>query len=97
MGKYSMTKSRNKYSGRIRDVYDTSSFNDDGWNALRYLVGDVGIFGIKPFKMYDEYNYMSDYLKNRGLSWSDMKYPSLAPKSGSGLHVSVHALERLYK
>lgn len=33
------------------------------------LIGDV-------FKDEDNYNYYSDYLKNRGLSWSDVKYPT---------------------
>lgn len=98
MGKYSMTKSRNARAVKTRDLYGSSSVSDDDWNAVRYLFGDVGIFGFKPFKMYDEFNFMNDYLKNRGLSWSDIKYPSIAPKSGSGnWKVSTKAVERLYK
>lgn len=99
MGKYSMTKSRNARAVKTRDLYGSSSVSDNDWNAIRYLLGDVGAFGFYPFKMYDEFNYMNDYLKNRGLSWSDMKYPSLAPKSSAGFHwnVSTKALKRLYR
>lgn len=27
----------------------------------------------------DNWNYMNDYLRNRGMDWSDVKYPSRLP------------------
>lgn len=29
-----------------------------------------------PYTAYDKENSMKDYMKNRGLTWSDVKYPS---------------------
>lgn len=97
MGKYSMTKSRRSYATKSREIYGTSALNDDAVNQIRYLAGDFGIFGVKPFELYDKYNYMSDYLRNRGMSWSDMKYPSLAKNNG-GMNWSFNwkSAKRLY-
>lgn len=99
MGKYSMTKSRNGHAVSMRDLYGSSAVSDDNWNAIRYMLSDVGAFGLYPFKMYDEHKWMSDYLKNRGMKWSDMKYPALASKSGTGVKwsLSKKALKHLYE
>lgn len=99
MGKYSMTKTRNNRAITTRDLYGSSSVSDNDWNAIRYMLSDVGAFGIYPFKMYDEHKWMSDYLKNRGLEWKDIKYPAIAPKAGSGVKLSVNTkvLKRLYR
>lgn len=99
MGKYSMTKSRNDSAVSTRDLYGSSSVSDNEWNAVRYMLSDVGAFGIYPLKMYDEFQWMNDYLKNRGMKWSDMKYPAIAPKSGAGVKwsLSKKAVKRLYE
>lgn len=93
-----MTKSRNSHAVKTRDLYGSSSVTNDEWNFTRYMLADVGAFGFYPFKMWDEYQFMSDYLKNRGLSWSDMKYPALAKNSGVGAKLSVSKnIEKLYR
>lgn len=66
---------------------------------LEYMFGGVDIFGFRPFQAGEQYRYMDDYLRQRGLSWSDVKYPSLARGAGSmsGLfNGSARAISRLY-
>nr|WCR62153.1 MAG: hypothetical protein [Smacoviridae sp.] len=48
----------------------------------------------------DNFNWMSDYLKNTGLDWSDMLYPSRNSGSGSGsdiLNFTSSNIEKFYK
>lgn len=48
----------------------------------------------------DNWNFINDYMSNRGLSWSDVKYPSRvvgASTSGYGLNFVSSNVEKLYK
>lgn len=48
----------------------------------------------------DNFNWMADYLKNTGLDWSDMLYPSRNSGSGSGsdiLNFTSSNIEKFYK
>lgn len=57
------------------------------------VVGDV-------IRSRDNWNYINDYMSNRGLSWSDVKYPSRvlgASTSGYGLNFVSSNIENLYK
>lgn len=48
----------------------------------------------------DNFNWMSDYLKNNNMSWSDMLYPSKASGSGAGsdmINFTSRNIEKLYK
>lgn len=85
--------SKHKNMRSVDDALGTSS------NQFRYLFGGLDIFGIKPFEIYDSFSYMNDYMKNRGLSWSDMKYPTLAKYSGYGssaINADFDVIDSLY-
>lgn len=48
----------------------------------------------------DNWNYIDDYMRNRGLNWSNVKYPSRvvgASTSGYGLNFVSSNIESLYK
>lgn len=92
-----MVRYRRHRKGRAMRSVDRAL--SDSSAQFRYMFGDLNIFGIQPFKMYDSMNYMNDYLKNRNLSWSDMKYPSLsfgAGGAGSSFSSNTKAIERMY-
>lgn len=70
------------------------------WTAkLRYLGANMPVVG-DIVRAQDNWNYWSDYLENRGMSWSDVLYPSRLSGAGSGYgavsFVSSN-IERLYR
>lgn len=47
----------------------------------------------------DNWNYINDYMRNRGFGWSDVKYPSRvvgAATAGYGLNFVSSNIEKLY-
>lgn len=67
-------------------------------NQARYFAS--GLPGIGPIvKAQDNWNYINDYMSNRGLSWDDVKYASRLGNSGSGGILSFVSsnIERLYR
>lgn len=67
-------------------------------NQARYIAADLP--GIGPIiQAQDNWNYINDYMSNRGLSWDDVKYASRLGRSGSGGILSFVSsnIERLYK
>ena len=54
------------------------------------------------FKAYDDLQYMDDYMRNRGLSYGDIRYPSRTPGAslgsavGGGLSFVSKNIEKLY-
>lgn len=73
--------------------------DDEYYNRLRYFLTGVPFIG-DVLRTQDDYNYVNDYMKNRGLSWSDVRYPShLSGASGFGhtLNYVSSNIERLYK
>lgn len=67
-------------------------------NQARYIASELP--GIGPIvKAQDNWNYINDYMKNRGLSWSDVRYASRLVSSGAGGILSFVSsnIERLYR
>lgn len=51
-------------------------------NAMKYALADAPILG-DMIRSGDSYRYMTDYLRNRNMSWADVKYPGI--QRGAGL------------
>lgn len=67
-------------------------------NQARYIASDLP--GIGPIiQAQDNWNYINDYMENRGLSWADVKYVSRLGRSRSGGIVSFVSsnIGRLYR
>ena len=61
----------------LMDLYDINiDFDED---KVRYMakttIAGLPIIG-DIYRSYDNMRYMQDYIDNRGLSWSDIKYPT---------------------
>lgn len=78
---------------RVIDKWNTKG----GQNEIRYKMSGLPI--VKDLMVYeDNMQRMNDYLKNRGLSWEDVKYPSLLSGAGTGgrLAYDMVAISKLY-
>lgn len=80
----------------LMDIYD----NLDG--KYRYMlqttVAGLPIIG-DIYRSYDNMRYMEDYIRNRGLSWDDIKYPTRTQGMqgiGSTLNYLSKNIYRLY-
>lgn len=78
------------------DIYD----NLDG--KYRYMlqttVAGLPVIG-DIYRSYDNMRYMEDYIRNRGLSWDDIKYPTRTQGMqgvGSTLNYLSKNIYRLY-
>ncbi len=81
----------------IRDLYGEDAVA--GWfNQANYFASGLPVVG-GLFTTYDNYRYYDDYLKNRGINWSDVKYPARMSVGGYGSALSFVSsnIERLYK
>lgn len=68
-------------------------------NWAGYIASGLPVVG-GFIRSRDNWNYINDYMENRGLSWSDVKYPSRvvgASTSGYGLNFVSSNIENLYK
>lgn len=70
------------------------------YRARAYLAGFPVVGGI--LKARDNWNYMHDYMTNRGLPWSDIQYPSrtiggVDASIGGSLNFVSNNIERLYR
>lgn len=68
-------------------------------NWARYIGSSMPVLG-GVIRTQDNWNYINDYMRNRGLGWSDVKYPSRvvgASTSGYGLNFVSSNIENLYK
>lgn len=79
-----------KYNGR-KMHWDSKPWNptvlsQGDSNRAKYMLADVPVLG-DMIRAGDSYRAMNDYLRNRGLSWSDVKYPGIERGAGvtSGL------------
>jgi len=72
-------------------------FDDDDKQKVKYFVSGIPIIG-EFIKNVDDYTYTRDYLKNRGMSWKDVKYPALrsGQSYGSQLNFVSSNISRLY-
>lgn len=85
----------------MRQIFGTgemSPFDDRQMYQIKSFVASLPVFG--DFMRYrDNMSYMDDYLRNRGLSYSDIRYPTRTVGFGSyggGLNYVSKNVERLY-
>lgn len=92
------------YGDVVNDLGNTADsiiyglgFTDDDKQKAKYLASGIPIVG-ELLKSSDEYAWTSDYLSNRGLSWSDVKYPAkISGQSyGSTMNFVSDNIKRLY-
>lgn len=104
MGKYTSTRAfqRDRDRSRAGDENTFSSIPD----YLTEVPKDEGqfrmqsfLYGFDPTGLYRGYlssrdlgNYWSDYLSNTGLSWSDIKYPTMMMGFGNSGSLGRNAL-----
>lgn len=65
--------------------YDAFYRNTKPWNLTkqqRYNLSSMPIVG-SILRAQDSQKWIQDYMSNRGFTWDDMKYPAIAPGSGS--------------
>lgn len=74
-------------------------------NRWKYELAGVPIIG-DFIRASDNTQRMNNYLKAHGMTWADVKYPSLAPGAGSSAHAisntanmfgMTYALKRMYR
>lgn len=71
------TSMLNLWNNQVRD------WKDPGFrNRFAYNMAGVPIFG-DLYRWDDNRNFMNDYMKNYGLSWNDIKYPTQLPGAGN--------------
>lgn len=78
---------------------DVMGFSPDDKKEIEFLLSGTPVFG-DLLGLRDNYQWMSDYLKNRGMTWSDMKYPgreSAGRGAWSGVHFVSKNIEKLYR
>lgn len=81
----------------FRSIY--GSVEVEGWfNQAQFFASGLPIVG-DVLRSYDNYRYYDDYMKNRGLSWSDVKYPSrISSQSyGSMINFVSKNIDKLYR
>ena len=69
------------------------------WRNWAGYIGSSLPFIGDAIRSRDNWNYINDYMRNRGLGWSDVKYPSRvvgASTSGYGLNFVSSNIESLY-
>lgn len=79
-------------------VYNDPSRRGDR-NRTQYRLSSYPIVG-DYLRSRDSERYLTDYMNQRGLSWDDVKYPSLLKGSTLGyrtFETSMKSLERLYR
>lgn len=85
----------------LRSIYGTSDPEVSAYwrNWAGYIGSGLPVIG-DFIRSRDNWNYINDYMSNRGLSWSDVRYPSRvvgASTSGYGLSFVSSNIEKLYK
>lgn len=82
--KFATSKERMRMAGLGADTLGTvMGLSPDDKKEMEFILGGTPIVG-DILGMRDSYNQMNDYLRNRGMSWSDIKYPSKTPFSSGG-------------
>ena len=85
----------------LRKVFGTSDAEVSAyWRNWAGYIGSSMPFIGGFIRSRDNWNYINDYMSNRGLTWADVKYPSRvegASTSGYGLNFVSSNIENLYK
>lgn len=85
----------------IGDIF-RSLYGDDAvksaFNKANYFASGLPLVG-GLFSTVDNYRYYSDYMKNTGLTWADVKYPARMSVGGYGsaLNYVSSNIKRLYE
>lgn len=96
MGKYTATRTMQRDRERARNDPDATTFSggvdfftEVPKSEAQFRVQEF-LYGFDPTGIYRGYidqrdlaNYWNDYFKNTGLTWSDIKYPSMMRGYGS--------------
>lgn len=74
---------------------------DFNWNQFRYGLSNVPFIG-DLVRIYDANQSTNDYMRNRGISWDSVKYPSLLHGGGYSSLMTLpsdmmSSMERLYE
>lgn len=85
----------------LRKVFGTSDAEVSAYwtNWAKYIGSSLPFIG-GVIRSQDNWNYINDYMENRGLSWADVKYPSRvvgASSAGYGLNFVSSNIEKLYR
>lgn len=66
-----------KYAQWVNEFNTKYAYNVDPATANQWLYWAGGLPGIGGFLQANaEYSEFNDYLRNRGISWADVKYPA---------------------
>lgn len=81
----------------LREIYGQDAVKS-AFNQANYFASGLPVVG-GLFSTVDNYRYYSDYMRNRGLSWADAKYPARMAVGGYGSTVSFVSsnIKRLYE
>lgn len=86
------------YDSMPLNYWHTNPLSPGMANQVRSILSGVPILGDIQ-RSIDNYNYYNDYMRNRGLSWADVRYPSRIPSLsfGSTLNFVSKNIEELYE
>lgn len=81
----------------FRNLYGQDAVKG-AFNQANYFASGLPFVG-GLFTTFDNYRYYNDYLNNRGLSWSDVRYPARLNAGGYGSSVSFVSknIAKLYR
>lgn len=77
---------------------DVMGLTPDDKKEMEFLLSGTPVAG-DLLGLRDNYQWMLDYLTNRGMTWADMKYPGRQNGGGaawSGLNFASRNISRLY-
>lgn len=85
------------YAGKPVDALsDIMGISKDDRARMKYLISGMPVIG-SVINTVDSMKYQGDYLKNRGLSWSDRRYYTSGPSGvGSTVNFVSSNIKRLY-
>ncbi len=89
---------RGLYDSFPLNYWHTDPLSPAMGNMVRSILSGVPVLGDIQ-RSIDNFNYYNDYLRNRGLSWADVRYPSrISTLSFAGtLNFVSKNIEHLYE
>ncbi len=80
------------------NFWHSVKFSPGMQNQIRNVVSGIPVVGDIQ-RSIDNWNYYNDYLKNRGLDWSNVRYPSRMStvSFGSTLNFVSKNVDHLYE
>lgn len=85
------------YDSMPLDYWHSVNLSPGMQNQIRSVMSGLPVLGDIQ-RSIDNWNYYNDYMRNRGLDWSDVKYPSRMStiSLGSTLSFVSKNIEHLY-